>query len=447
MDGTEQGCPALVRQPKAQYPCFRDRSHRCRCRSFVAAHRPSPRPLAPLLPLPVWAQRCCAPTRCRPTFSVQRSTFNPSRLSPLASPPRAIAPAADLGAALLRPYTLSSHVQRATFNLQPLTPLAPRLAPSRHCSRCRSGRSAAAPLHVVVPRSACNVQPSTPHASRPSPRPLAPLLPLPVWAQRCCAPTRCRPTFSVQRSTFNPSRLSPLASPPRAIAPAAGLGAALLRPYTLSSHVQRATFNLQPLTPLAPRLAPSRHCSRCRSGRSAAAPLHVVVPRSACNVQPSTPHASRPSPRPLAPLLPLPIWAQRCCAPTRCRPTFNVQRATFQPLTPLAPRLAPSRHCSRCRSGRSAAAPLHVVVPRSACNVQPSTPHASRPSPLASRLSPLAPPRTTVYRGRWHGTAPQVPHTAAIPPASDCAAGGGRTRRSGPSGATTTPALCHPHSR
>jgi hypothetical protein len=239
---------------------------------------------------------------------------------------------------------------------------APRLAPSRHCSRCRSGRSAAAPLHVVVPRSACNVQPSTPHASRPSPRPLAPLLPLPVWAQRCCAPTRCRPTFSVQRSTFNPSRLSPLASPPRAIAPAAGLGAALLRPYTLSSHVQRATFNLQPLTPLAPRLAPSRHCSRCRSGRSAAAPLHVVVPRSACNVQ-------------------------------------------------------------------------------------PSTPHASRPSPLASRLSPLAPPRTTVYRGRWHGTAPQVPHTAAIPPASDCAAGGGRTRRSGPSGATTTPALCHPHSR
>jgi hypothetical protein len=250
----------------------------------------------------------------------QRLTFNPSRLSPLASPPRAIAPAAGLGAALLRPYTLSSHVQRATFNLQPLTPLAPRLAPSRHCSRCRSGRSAAAPLHVVVPRSTCNVQP------------------------------------------FNPSRLSPLASPPRAIAPAAGLGAALLRPYTLSSHVQRATFNLQPLTPLAPRLAPSRHCSRCRSGRSAAAPLHVVVPRSACNVQ-------------------------------------------------------------------------------------PSTPHASRPSPLASRLSPLAPPRTTVYRGRWHGTAPQVPHTAAIPPASDCAAGGGRTRRSGPSGATTTPALCHPHSR
>jgi hypothetical protein len=367
------------------------------------ASRPSPRPLAPLLPLPIWAQRCCAPTRCRPTFSVQRSTFNPSRLSPLASPPRAIAPAAGLGAALLRPYTLSSHVQRATFNLQPLTPLAPRLAPSRHCSRCRSGRSAAAPLHVVVPRSACNVQPSTPHASRPSPRPLAPLLPLPVWAQRCCAPTRCRPTFSVQRSTFNPSRLSPLASPPRAIAPAAVWAQRCCAPTRCrpTFSVQRSTFNPSRLSPLA-------------------SPPRAIAPAA--------------------------IWAH-CCAPTRCRPTFNVQRATFQPLTPLAPRLAPSRHCSRCRSGRSAAAPLHVVVPRSACNVQPSTPHASRPSPLASRLSPLAPPRTTVYRGRWHGTAPQVPHTAAIPPASDCAAGGGRTRRSGPSGATTTPALCHPHSR
>jgi hypothetical protein len=188
--------------------------------------------------------------------------------------------------------------------------------------------------------------------------------------------------------------------------------------------------------------------------------------------------AAGAEPRPLAPLLPLPIWAQRRCTPTRGRPTCNVQRATFQLLSPLAPRLAPSRHCSRCRSGRSAAAPLHVVVPRATCNVQPSTPRASRLSPLApllplpvraprrcaptrgrptcnvqrstfnpSRLSPLAPPRPTACRGRWHGTAPQDPHTAAIPPASGYAAGGGRTRRSGPSGVTTTPVLCHPHSR
>jgi hypothetical protein len=252
----------------------------------------------------------------------QRLTFNPSRLSPLASPPRAIAPAAGLGAALLRPYTLSSHVQRATFNLS--TPHASRpLAspPSRHCSRCRSGRSAAAPLHVVVPRSTCNVQP------------------------------------------FNPSRLSPLASPP------------------------------------------SRHCSRCRSGRSAAAPLHVVVPRSACNVQPSTPHASRPSPRPLAPLLPLPVWAQRCCAPTRCRPTFSVQRSTFNPS-----RLSPPR-----------------------------------PSLLASRLS-LHPALRFTGQVAWYGASGPTycRHSSRVRLRGRRAAGLGDQ---GPSGATTTPALCHPHSR
>jgi len=66
------------------------------------------------------------------------------------------------------------------------------------------------------------------------------------------------------------------------------------------------------------------------------------------------------------------------------------------------------RHGPRCQYGRSAAAPLHVVVPRSTCNVQPSTPRASSPrhgpaavtgaAPLRpyvalppSRLSPLAP--------------------------------------------------------
>ena len=98
---------------------------------------------------------------------------------------------------------------------------------------------------------------------------------------------------------------------------------------------------------------------------------------------------------PLAPLLPLPVRAQRRGAPTRGRPTFNVQRSTFNP----------------------------------------------------SRLSPLAPPRPTACRGRWHGTAPQDLHTAAIPPASGCAAGGDRLQRSGPPGATTRPAPCHSHSR
>jgi hypothetical protein len=165
--------------------------------------------------------------------------------------------------------------------------------------------------------------------------------------------------FNVQRS----SHLSPRASrlSPLAMAPAAGPGAAPLRPSTLSSHVQRATFNLQPLAPLAPsprtsRLAPRASRPRprhSRSGRSAAAPLHVVVPRATCNVQPSTPRAPRTA-------------------------------------SPRASRLSPhaSRHGSRCRSGRSAAAPLHVVVPRATCNVQPSTPRAPRLIP--SRLTPLA---------------------------------------------------------
>jgi hypothetical protein len=171
--------------------------------------------------------------------------------------------------------------------------------------------------------------------------------------------------FNVQRS----SHLSPRASrlSPLAMAPAAGPGAAPLRPSTLSSHVQRATFNLQPLAPLAPsprtsRLAPRASRPRhSRSGRSAAAPLHVVVPRATCNVQPSTPRAPLPIPSHLAPHA--------------------------------------SRHGSRCRSGRSAAAPLHVVVPRATCNVQPSTPRAPRPaSPRASRLSPLTTHALDRYR-------------------------------------------------
>ena len=76
--------------------------------------------------------------------------------------------------------TLSSAVQRATVNLQPLAPLAAAAAP---------GTGAAA------------LRPTLPLASRPSPPPLPP-----VQAQRRCAPTRCRPPFNVQRSTFNLSR-------------------------------------------------------------------------------------------------------------------------------------------------------------------------------------------------------------------------------------------------
>jgi hypothetical protein len=140
----------------------------------------------------------------------------------------------------------------------------------------------------LIPSRLAPLAPS-PHASRPSPHSLTP-----------------------HASHLTPHSLTPLAPrlAPRAPAPAiAGPGAAPLRPSTLSSHVQRATFNLQPLAPLAPsprtsRLAPhaSRHGSRCRSGRSAAAPLHVVVPRATCNVQPSTPRAPRLIPSRLTPL-------------------------------------------------------------------------------------------------------------------------------------------------
>jgi hypothetical protein len=160
----------------------------------------------------------CPLRLARPSPLASRFSLLASRLSPLASSP------------------LASRLAR-------LSPLAssPLASSPRHCPRCRSGRSAAAPLHVVVPRATCNVQPSTPLASSPSP-----LSPPPVRAQRRCALPRCRPTCNVQRATFNPSRLIPFAT-----VPAAGPGATPLRPSTLSSHVQRATFNLQPLSPLA----------------------------------------------------------------------------------------------------------------------------------------------------------------------------------------------------
>ena len=92
-----------------------------------------------------------------------------------------------------------------------------------------------------------------------------------------------------------------------------------------------------------------------------------VLPRSTCNVQHLQPVTFAP-----ASFLPLALRASRHCpaagpgaAPmrpyiaTHCRPTCNVQRATF---TPLASRLAP---LPRCRFGRSVAAPLHRLIPYS----------------------------------------------------------------------------------
>ena len=161
------------------------------------------------------------------------------------------------------------------------------------------------------------------------------------------------------------------------------------------------------------------------AGAHVGASLHVVVPRSTCNVQPSTstllPHplaplASRLSPHPPSPR-PSPQTLEvrrsppaRAYTPVRVHmsaPTStlssHVQRATcnLQPLAPhpLAPLASSPRASSSLASplspnprGRaespgagihaSASAHvgthLHVVIPRSTCNVQPSTPHASR---------------------------------------------------------------------
>jgi hypothetical protein len=135
------------------------------------------------------------------------------------TPTRATALAAGLGAASLRPCVASRHCSRCRSGRSVAAPLH---VASRHCSRCRSGRSVAAPLHVASRH--CSRCRSGRSVAAPL---LAPLLPLPVWAQRRCAP---------------------------ALPPAAGPGAAPLRPYTLSSHLQRATFNLQPLALRASRL-------------------------------------------------------------------------------------------------------------------------------------------------------------------------------------------------
>jgi hypothetical protein len=127
-------------------------------------------------------------------------------------------------------------------------------------------------LHVVVRRSTCNVQPSTPRAPRLAPRP-KPLRSGGVTRRgrtcqcgRTCRylPPRCRPTFNVQRATFNPARPSPRPSPQTfevgrshpAWAHMPVRAHMSVPTSTLSSDVQRATCNLQPRAPLASPLSP-----------------------------------------------------------------------------------------------------------------------------------------------------------------------------------------------
>jgi hypothetical protein len=143
-------------------------------------------------------------------------------------------------------------VRRSTFNVQPST--------------------------FNLQRSTFNVQPSTPLAPRLAPHPLAPR-PKPLRSGgvtrrgrtcqcgRTCRylPTRCRPTFNVQRATFNPARPSPRPLPQTfevgrshpAWAHMPVRAHMSVPTYTLSSDVQRATCNLQPRAPLASPLAPN----------------------------------------------------------------------------------------------------------------------------------------------------------------------------------------------
>ena len=191
----------------------------------------------------------------------------------------------------------------------------PRSGEARSCNRERAG-SEFPGVHAVPParvRGSSDVQNSCPPGLRASYGHAGgtPAHPARTWLNHVAFRYRRVPLaprsplasrfsllasrFSPLASLLSPHPLSPLASlvsrllphplspHPLATVPAAGPGAAPLRPSTLSSHVQRATCNLQPLAPRAPR-----HCPRRRSGRSAAAPFHVVVPRATCNVQPST---------------------------------------------------------------------------------------------------------------------------------------------------------------
>ena len=121
---------------------------------------------------------------------------------------------------------------------------------------------------------------------------------------RLARPSPLASRFSPLASRLSPHPLSPLASlvsrllphplspHPLATVPAAGPGAAPLRPSTLSSHVQRATCNLQPLAPLATAPAAGTGAAPLRPST-----LSSHVQRATCNLQPLAPRASPLSPR------------------------------------------------------------------------------------------------------------------------------------------------------
>jgi hypothetical protein len=274
----------------------------------------------------------------------------------------------------------------------PLSPRAARWHP-RHSPRCRSGRSAAAPLRAsrrapragtpaTVPAAGLGAARLRPYVPRAARRALAPppQSPLPVWAQRGCAPTclapraarwhprhspRCRSGRSAA-APLRASRRAPRAGTPATV-PAAGLGAARLRPYV--PRAARRALAPPPQSPLpvwaqrgcaptclAPRAARwhPRHSPRCRSGRSAAAPLRAsrrapragtpaTVPAAGLGAARLRPYVPRAARRALAPppQSPLPVWAQRGCAPTCLAPRTSLHTLRFDGIAvqhdPVAP--------------------------------------------------------------------------------------------------------------
>jgi hypothetical protein len=162
----------------------------------------------------------------------------------------------------------------------------------------------------------------------------------------------CDASARVIRSELSPvpclTPLAPRAAP--AMAPAAGAGAAALRPSTWLSHVQRATFNLQPLAPHP--LAPRASSPRAPHSR---APLPLIPPapfshkgrRGSLGVlmaetrdgtqglaKKSTPVSSPPSPRASSPHAAAPLRPSTWSSHVQ-RATFNLQR-----LAPRASRLS-----------------------------------------------------------------------------------------------------------
>gem|GEM_PF-2786545 len=238
----------------------------------------------------------------------------------------------------------------------------------------RTGRPRTRHTHGSIMLHFARVRMSlSPRASRLAPHPLAPhpspRPPPPVRPQRCCAPPRCRPTFNVQRSTFNPSRLIPSPRPPPPVRPQRCCAPPRCRP----------TFNVQ-RQPSTPRASSPRHGPRCRYGRSAAAPLRrpaALSPLTSCpsHLLPLAPLASC--------LSPLDGAMQRCYG----------RRSTFQPSTPRAS--SPLASCLARDRATKPSTDRKPVSPRIAIRRQPMLP-GCRGSPAPVPRDPTLVPGSAV---------------------------------------------------